>query len=231
MKSLNPQELAASLEIPVDTLERWIRQGRIPVTRTGAFCFFDEETLSHWARQHHLAFRIKKRPFSPDCSLPDNDLGAALQRGTVLHQIKGTTPETVLYEMVRAIPELPPDLAPLLQERLLERERLGSTGVGRGIALPHPRTPLPSFPEKNCIVAAFAERPVPYDAIDRKPVFVFFLLLASDVRAHLSLLSRFSRFLRDEAFYRLLSEKPEKTKLVEALSCEEALSTGSGIEK
>lgn len=231
MKRLSFQELAASLEVPVDTLERWIRQGRIPVTRMGPLCLFNEENLSHWARQHHFAFGMKKQPVSVDCARNEDDIGKALERGTVLHHVQGDTPETILRTMVRAVPDLPPELMPSLLARLLEREGLGSTGIGRGIAIPHPRTPLASFPKKNCIVAAFTDKAVPYGAIDRKPVFAFFLLLAPDVREHLSLLSRFSGFLRDEDFYRLLMEKPEKHQLVEALSCRETLPLAAGMEK
>lgn len=231
MKSLSSQELAASLEVPVDTLERWIRQGRIPVTRTGHVCFFSEDSLSRWAKQHRLAFGMKKGIASASCVQDEGDPGSALERGTVLHIHGVENVEEILKKMVAAVPDLPTDLAPLLMARLLEREKLGSTGIGRGIAIPHPRTPLATFPEKNCIVAAFTDNPVPYNAIDRKPVFAFFLLLAPDVRTHLSLLSRLSGFFRDEDFYRLLMEKPEKDRLVEALSCREELPLAVGAGK
>lgn len=231
MKRLSFQELAASLEVPVDTLERWIRQGRIPVTRMGASCLFNEENLSHWARQHHLGFGMKKRLSPAGCASGESDIAEALERGVVIPHLLGKTPVEILHEMVQAVPDLPQALAPSLLDRLLERERLGSTGVGRGIAIPHPRTPLAGFPEKNCIVVAFTDTPVPYDAIDRKPVFAFFLLLAPDVRGHLFLLSRLSTFLRDEDFYGLLREKPEKNRLLEALSCKEPLPLASGMGK
>lgn len=209
MKRLTLQETAASLDLPVHTLERWIRQGRIPIVRTAQFCEFREEALSRWARQHHIPFRIAGDTAHGVPHGQNEALQAVLRRGVLLRELRAGTPADLLGQMVRALPGLNPDLEPLLLERLLEREALGSTGVGRGIALPHPRTPLENFPEKSCIVTAFPEKPIPYGAIDGQPVFVLFMLLAPDVKAHLSLLSRLSFCLRDRDFHALLSSRPE----------------------
>ncbi len=78
-----------------------------------------------------------------------------------------------------------------------ERERIKSTGIGNGIAIPHARS--------NSIsgaTASFAilENPVDYDSIDGNPVSIVFLLLGQDnkVGSHLRLLSRISRLLKDD---------------------------------
>ena len=104
-------------------------------------------------------------------------------------------------------------------ETLFERERLGSTGMGQGIAIPHGR--LAGLPR---IVGLFArlETPIAYDAIDDQPVDLVFLLLApEDAGAdHLKALARVSRLLRNpvtceklraankpEVLYALLTER------------------------
>lgn len=83
-------------------------------------------------------------------------------------------------------------------ERLTERERLGSTGFGGGIAIPHAK--LDSISEVRGAVLLLAE-PVPFDAVDDMPVDVVFMLLSpSDSGAeHLKMLARVSRFLRNDA--------------------------------
>jgi nitrogen PTS system EIIA component len=82
-------------------------------------------------------------------------------------------------------------------ETLIERERLGSTGMGQGIAIPHGR--LAGLPK---IVGLFArlETPIPYEAVDDQPVDLVFLLLApEDAGAdHLKALARVSRLLRNK---------------------------------
>ncbi len=82
-------------------------------------------------------------------------------------------------------------------ETLNERERLGSTGVGAGIAIPHGR-----MADIKDIVGVFArlETPVDYDAVDKQPVDLVFMLLAPDAAGadHLKALARVSRLLRNQ---------------------------------
>jgi len=79
---------------------------------------------------------------------------------------------------------------------LLERERLGSTGVGNGIAIPHGK-----LPELNKMFAIFARlrNPIKYESVDDQPIDIVFLLLApeTDGADHLKALSRVARVLRD----------------------------------
>ncbi len=87
--------------------------------------------------------------------------------------------------------------APLLA-LLQAREALGSTGIGRGIALPHAR--LPGMAAPLCCLCRLA-RPIPFDAIDDAPVDLVFLLLtpAGADTAHLATLAAAARRLRDPA--------------------------------
>lgn len=81
-------------------------------------------------------------------------------------------------------------------DALLERERLGTTGVGNGIAIPHGR-----FDDLKRLYGLFArlEKPVDFDAVDDQPVDLIFLLLAPESSGadHLKALARVSRLLRD----------------------------------
>ncbi|MFN4089923.1 MAG: PTS IIA-like nitrogen regulatory protein PtsN [Alphaproteobacteria bacterium] len=81
---------------------------------------------------------------------------------------------------------------------LLERERLGSTGVGRGIAIPHGK--LPGIEHLFGLLLRL-QTPVPFDAVDDAPVDIVVLLLAPESAGadHLKALSRVSRILRDKA--------------------------------
>jgi nitrogen PTS system EIIA component len=83
-------------------------------------------------------------------------------------------------------------------DTLLRRERLGSTGVGRGIAIPHAR--MAAATHMTCIFARLTD-PVPFDAPDHEPVDLVFLLLAPEHAGadHLKALARISRLARDPA--------------------------------
>lgn len=99
-----------------------------------------------------------------------------------------------------------------LFDRLLERERLGSTGIGGGIAIPHGRLTTVGKP-----LGLFARlvNPVDFDAIDERPVDVVFLLVTPEGAGadHLKALARVSRLLRD----RNLVDKLRATETAEAL--------------
>lgn len=84
-------------------------------------------------------------------------------------------------------------------EILLERERLGTTGVGNGIAIPHGK--LPGLKRLYGVFARL-EKPIDFEAIDEQPVDLIFLLLAPESAGadHLKALARISRQLRDAVF-------------------------------
>ena len=99
-----------------------------------------------------------------------------------------------------------------LFDRLLERERLGSTGIGGGIAIPHARLASVTRP---CGLFARLAQPIDFDSIDDRPVDVVFLLVAPEGAGadHLKALARVSRLLRDRG----LVEKLRATEGAEAL--------------
>ena len=95
---------------------------------------------------------------------------------------------------------------------LLERERLGSTGIGGGIAIPHGR--MSTLTQPRGLFARLAH-PIDFDSIDERPVDVVFLLVAPEGAGadHLKALARVSRLLRD----RSLVEKLRATESADAL--------------
>jgi len=88
-------------------------------------------------------------------------------------------------------------------ESLLQREKLGSTGLGRGIAIPHGK-----FPQLDKVYGFFGRlsQPVDFDAVDGEPVDLVFLLLAPESAGadHLKALARISRLLRDNSIVKKL---------------------------
>jgi PTS system nitrogen regulatory IIA component len=119
----------------------------------------------------------------------------------------------------QAVTELARRAAPLAKrderaifEVLWERERLGSTGIGMGTAVPHGK-----LPRLDRLYGLFArlDRPIPFDAIDDQPVDLIFLLLAPENAGadHLKALARVSRLFRD----RLMCAKLRGTDRAEAL--------------
>lgn len=124
------------------------------------------------------------------------DLGDLIQPEGVIASLKAKSKKHALQEIAQKASELTGIDTRQIFETLLQRERLGSTGIGRGIAIPHGR--LEGLPR---IVSVFArlEEPIPFDAVDDEPVELVFLLLAPEHAGadHLKALARISRVLRD----------------------------------
>jgi len=205
---LTTQEAAQCLDIPMGTIERWIRQGRIPVQKSGEDYTFRQSVLKQWAEAHSLSFSVPKKVPKPRQNSRPASLLSTMERGGMFHDVAGDNVEDVLRSAVGRISFLSRDAEEELHERLLEREQLISTGIGRGIAVPHPRTPLSEGIEQSAIVTCFLEKPVDFRAVDDRPVFVMFILLSTSTKTHLHLLSRLSFCLRDKAFVAFLKTSP-----------------------
>ncbi len=102
-------------------------------------------------------------------------------------------------------------------ETLLQRERLGSTGLGRGIAIPHGK--LPDLAQLYGLFARLSE-PVDFDAADGEPVDLVFLLLAPEGAGadHLKALARISRLLRDPGVVKRLRKSSDRDVLFSILT-------------
>jgi len=137
----------------------------------------------------------------------------ALKESCVIADLKGVTKNEVLTEMASALKE-----AGFISNVegavnvILERERLGSTGIGDGIAIPHGK-----MKGIDHILCAFGRsmQGVDFEAVDGKPVHILFLLLAPEDSAglHIQMLSRISRILRDPSFRKHLAEQGKERDL------------------
>lgn len=139
----------------------------------------------------------------------------------VIAQLRVGNKKQVLQEIARRAASATGVAERRIYDVLSERERCGSTGIGRGIAVPHGK-----LEELSRLYGLFArlERPIPFEAIDDQPVDLVFVLLAPENAGaeHLRALARVSRLLRDEkvceklrgtdnadALFALLTERPE----------------------
>lgn len=102
-----------------------------------------------------------------------------------------------------------PDLKEELYVKLMERENILSTGVGNGIAIPHPRAQSDRL-ENSMLSICFLENPIEYNAMDNKPVSVLFILLCQSLEIHLHILSTLSFCLRDNAFAAFIKTAPDQ---------------------
>jgi len=136
---------------------------------------------------------------------------------SVLASVKAVSKKQLLQEL-SAFAAVHSGLAESdVYEALLQRERLGSTGIGHGVAIPHGK-----LPKLNRLIGIFArlEKPVDFDALDGQPVDLVFLLLAPEGAGadHLKALSRVARALRDPAIAQKLRKSHDASALFALLT-------------
>lgn len=125
------------------------------------------------------------------------DITTLISPESVIPNLKVTSKKQALQELAREAAALTGLHERAVFDTLLERERLGTTGVGNGIAIPHGK--LPQLGRLHGLFARL-ERPIDFEAIDEQPVDLIFLLLAPESAGadHLKALARVSRLLRDK---------------------------------
>jgi PTS system nitrogen regulatory IIA component len=140
-------------------------------------------------------------------------------RDAIIPDLKATTKEGIIREMVEGLRGAgfvksgdPEDIV----KAVLKRELLGSTGIGRGVAIPHTKH---NSVERLIGTIALSRAGVAFDSLDGEPVHVFVLLISPQDRPgdHLRALENVSRSLRDDGFVRSLRQAPTKERIWELL--------------
>jgi PTS system nitrogen regulatory IIA component len=212
--TLSVFDLSTYLGVNPDTIKRWVRQGKLPVLPKGTDLRFEKKALEKWADLHNIRLNLSDKKSGEKQNQIGVTLSQALQNGGIYSDIQGNDVVTVLASCVKKIPQVPDDFKPDLLDRLVERENAFSTGVGNGMAIPHPRQQLSYLPHPM-ITVNFLASPVDYNALDGQPVFLLFCILCPSLQYHLHLLSALSFCLRDKDFIRFLKSRPQMDQLVE----------------
>ena len=144
-----------------------------------------------------------------------------LDEASIIQDLRSTSKKGVLQELSTVLVEggKLPDRDKAVQV-LLEREKLGSTGIGDGIAIPHGK-----MKEIKELVTSFGRSidGVDFESIDNKPTYLFFLLVAPENSAgiHLKALARISRLLKDPSFRNRLMEARDRGDLFRIIAEED----------
>lgn len=169
----------------------------------------------------------------------DQSLASLIERGGVYYDVPGSNPKDMLAGLIGLLPPLPGlDPEKLLAE-ILEREALVSTGVGRGIALPHPRNPmltpggedplpvtatpaqpkaqLPSAVSLPLVALAFPAGPIDWNTPDGSKVHTVFLLVSISAKQHLNAMSKINFLCQQEKFYSLIRARASKEIIIAAI--------------
>ncbi len=202
------QEVAKLLGSDVHRVERMAKRGEIPCQKIGGLFRFNRAEITEWLQQ-------KMGAMSHD-HLVEVDAGITTQRQTpedeaiiapllrveaVSTNLGSRTKNSTLRELTALAEKTGRVLdLPTLQQAVIHREELCSTAIERGVAIPHPRRPLPEAITGPILVVARTSQGIAFGAPDGRLTTLFFLTVSQDDRHHLHVLARLCRMLRDEDF-------------------------------
>lgn len=216
---LTARGMARLLSVSPEMVYRWIKEKGLPARRLNEQYRCNRTQLLEWASARRIPLAPPfLRELKGSGHTPGLDLTRALEAGGIVYDLPGRDRRSALESMVHRL-SLPPKIErSFLLRTLLARERLGSTGVGEGIAVPHARNPVILRVKTPIVTLGFLLHPVDFHALDGKPVSVLFMLVSPTIRLHLRLLSRLMFALQDPRLRKVLQERRREPEILEAFS-------------
>lgn len=193
---LTLQEISAYLKLSDKTVLKMVKNGEIPCTKIANQWRFSKSIIDDWIiakmnvipQNDYSRLVQQEYDFIKVSRLIDEDL--------IIMDLKGSSVEEIIKELAQRATN--GDLIKNRDEfidKLLERERLTSTSIGQGIAIPHLRKPCGSIVSEPKIVIGFSREGVDFSSLDGEKTYIFLLLLSDSEVVHLKILSKLSQIL------------------------------------
>jgi excisionase family DNA binding protein len=200
---LTLRELAQMLRVNERTILRMLKSGQLQGAKIGGQWRFNSSQIDG-------LFFPGETPRESSEDIPLNELtrshlGIPISRvmsdTRMVLSLTGHDAESVIEELTnpRMLNPVLLDVSDL-RSKCVAREELLSTGVGRGVALPHPRDPVTTLRAPAVIVFGRSAEGIEFKAADGKPVHLFFLMCSQSIELHLHLMGRMARLLRQNDF-------------------------------
>ena len=193
---LTLRDILKVFQVSERTVRNWIDKKQMPCVMANEQYRFNYINLLAWALEKNIKLTPEILNLN-EAEIEGHILSNALKRGDVHYDIAGSNREEVLKAVVDILP-LPQEMdRQHLFEMLWAREAMASTAIGGGIAIPHVRNPIVLHIDQPVITMCFLKSPIDFKALDRKPVFILFIVFSPSVKIHLALLARLAFCLQD----------------------------------
>lgn len=223
---LTAADVCQILQVNQNTLYRWIREEELPAQWWNSQPFFHTSEVLEWATLRNR--RFLPSIFRGNVEVTAPPLSSALRTGGIYYDVAGTDTAALLSHLVARLP-LPAGFDRAgLAELTVAREAVAVTGIGAGIAIPHPLHPIIIPGITPSVTLCFTKQPVPFRALDGQPVTALFAMLAPTASIHLHLLARAAAASRDLGVLQCLRlQQSEELIFAELERHEAALLAGS----
>jgi excisionase family DNA binding protein len=199
---LEIEDLVDYLKLPEKGIYELVEKNEIPFLKVGNQLKFKTEVIDEWLElkswQHNnSSFKCLEKKANKNFNLSEY-----IFEEICFFNIKASTKKTLLLEMIgKLISNEYISNGQKFIFSVLERENLCSTGIGKHIAIPHPKDIDPKIILKESISIAICKKGVNFNSVDKKPVYLIILSCFKDKKIHLKMISKLSLLLRNKDFY------------------------------
>jgi nitrogen PTS system EIIA component len=210
---LNSNQVACLLKLDENVVREWARAGKLPHVYSQGRYRYNRQAILEWALGHNHPLDLPAQDAPSDRSLPAlNDIFSV---GHFYYDVPGAN----FAEAVRAALDrfdLPPENDKgLICDLMVSREKLMTTAVGDGVAIPHVRVPVVVSVPAPVFGVFFLRQAIEMHALDGEPVHTLFVLLSLTPKQHLELLARLAFLFRHQEFITLLRQRTRPETIVE----------------
>jgi nitrogen PTS system EIIA component len=205
MEILDIEELAAYLSRDVREVGKLASRGVLPGRRVNGEWRFARAEINHWLETQMHSYTDRQLTALESANARDGDgeplLAGLLSEASVAVPLAASTKASVLRELV-ALAEQSWQVydAEAVLDAVRHREEMASTALPSGVAIPHPRRPLPNALGESVLAYARTDSGIPFGAPNGGLTDIFFLVLSRDDQTHLRVLARLTRLLMRPEF-------------------------------
>ena len=197
-----------------------VKDKGLPGYRMGSNWMFSKSEVHQWALERGIGVSATVLVSGP--AKAPVLLHQLISKGGIHYNLEAATSLEAIKNAAASIPELPGVSVNEITASLIEREHMMPTAIGSGIAVPHPRNPLITDIENECVSVFFLKKPVSFGALDGKPVHTLFIVLSSKSARHLEILAKLSFLCRQEQFIKFLENRCEMDDIIWYVKKEES---------
>ncbi|MBN2544731.1 MAG: PTS sugar transporter subunit IIA [Spirochaetes bacterium] len=209
---LKIKDLVELFKLSEKTIYRWIKEKKIPAYRINHQFRFSKSEINEWILKNKI--KVSDKFLELQTSIQPVNLIDLLNKGGFFYKIEGKSVNDVINNAINIIP-LPDNINKNdLESLLLERERMMSTSIGHGIAVPHPRNPIITEIENARISVCFLKNSIDFKSMDNELVHTLFIILTANPKRHLEVLAKISFLCRQDDFRELLKKHAPKKRII-----------------
>jgi nitrogen PTS system EIIA component len=198
---LKIKDIVEQLQVSEKTVYRWIKEKKIPCYRINHQYRFNKSEINEWI----LSNRIELSGSLINLGFNTSNLSTLIERGGIITDVEGENVNQILTSAIDKVLTPSGISKKEILSALLSREELMPTAIGKGIAIPHPRSPIVTDPNRASVSICYLSKPVDFKSLDGEPVHTLFVLLTSTPKMHLDVLAKVSH-LCQSAFFLLMME-------------------------